>query len=210
MKAQKKKLIYRYDPAAERLSIWEDERNRGGFLGKNATRELMRLIESSTGSDSDPLIEFTTMKTDGSTGSPSESQRKQKIQRLRAIWISQGIDQHREVILDSYGVKSTADLTHEQLDELIAQYSAANNRPASDEVRRLRSNVLTLLTRMGIYKNDDDWARVNQYMMNPRIAGKLLYLMTEPELKTLVRKLHSIMAKQQKAVDEEVRRAFLN
>lgn len=196
-----KKLKYRYDPQRERLSIWEGDRNRGGFLGANATRELMRLL------DTDADIEFTTMNDSTSS---SEQQRKHKIQRLRAIWISQGIDQHREVILESYGVQSTADLSHEQLDELIAQYSAANNRPVSDEVRRLRSQVLTQLTRMGIYKNDEDWARVNQYMMNPRIAGKLLYLMTEPELKTLIRKLHSIAAKMQKTVDEEIRKSFLN
>lgn len=192
----KNKLKYRYDPAKERLAIMDGERNMGGFTGSYATRELMRLL------DTDADIEFTTMKT--------ESERKSKIQRLRAIWISQGIDQYRDVILAGYGVESTADLMHDQLDELIAQYSAANNRPVSDEVRRLRSSVLTLLTKWGIYTTNDDWARVNQFLMSPKIAGKLLYLMTEQELKTVIRKLHSMLAKRDKQVDDEKRRAFLN
>jgi hypothetical protein len=190
------KLKYRYDPAKERLAIMDGERNMGGFTGGYATRELMRLL------DTDADIEFTTMKT--------EAERKHKIQRLRAIWISQGIDQHREVILESYGVQSTADLTHDQLDELIAQYSAANNRPVNDEVRRLRSTVLTLLTKYGVYTTNEDWARVNQFLMSPKIAGKLLYLMTEAELKTLIRKLHSMLAKREKQVDKEKREALLN
>jgi len=198
----KNKLKYRYDPAKERLAIMDGERNMGGFTGSYATRELMRLLGSSTGSDTDPIIEFTTMKT--------ESERKAKIQRIRAIWISQGIDQYRDVILAGYGVESTASLTHDQLDELIAQYSAANNRPVSDEVRRIRSTVLTLLTKWGVYTTNDDWARVNQFLMSPKIAGKLLYLMTEAELKTLVRKLHSMLAKRDKQVDKERREAFLN
>jgi len=197
-----KKLSYRYDPEKERLAIMDGERNMGGFTGGYATRELMRLLGSSTGSDTDPVIEFTTMKT--------EAERKQKIQRLRAIWISQGIDQHREVILDNYGVKSTADLSHDQLDELITQYSAANNRPVSDEVRRLRSNVLTLLNKYGVYTTNDDWARVNQFLMNSRIAGKLLYLMTADELKKLTRKLHSMISKRDEKMDEEKRRMWMN
>lgn len=191
-----KKLRYEFDPEADRLAIFDGEKNLGGFIGKGATREFLEALERGA------EVSITNRN--------NAMEKSKKVQRLRAIWISQGIDNHREAILEGYGVTSTAELNVAQLDELIAQYSAANQRPVSDEVRRLRSNVLTLLNRYGVYNTNDDWVRVNQFLMQPRIAGKLLYLMTEPELKTLLRKLHSMIDKRQKVVENEKRSAFLN
>ncbi len=66
---------------------------------------------------------------------------------------------------------------------------------ASSEVRKQRSVVLTILTKMGIYVDSSSWSSVNDYLMDSRIAGKLLYEMDETELKALQIKLRSILWK---------------
>jgi hypothetical protein len=125
-----------------------------------------------------------------------------KVRRLRALWIKQGIDQYRESILSAYGVLSTADLSTDQLNELLLRFSPMSNRPISEQVRKLRSRVLVLLTKLGVYATNNDWARVNNYLMNPRIIGKPLYLLTEPELIGLIKKLYSIEVKDREINDQ--------
>lgn len=173
---------YTFDPEASRLYIFRDGKNIGGFMGPSAEKQFAKLLET------DNEISITTMD--------KESLRKSLTRRLRALWIKQGVDKFRGDILAGYGVESTADLNIDQLKELIAKFSNETNKPGSEEIRRLRSNVLVILDRMGIY-NPQDWTRVNEYMMNPRIAGKLLYQMNPDELRTLARKLRAIEEKEQ-------------
>ncbi len=110
-----------------------------------------------------------------------------------------------------YGVTSTADLNVGQLDELIRKYSADYNKPATDEIRKLRSQVMILLGRIGVYQNENDWYKVNRYLMDKRIAGKLLYQMKdESELQALIRKLRAIADKKEEQEIEEFRKAQLN
>jgi len=187
-----KKLRYEFDPEADRLAIFDGDKNLGGFIGKGATREFLEALEK--GAEVSIINRNNGME------------KSKKVQRLRAIWISQGIDKFRGAILENYGVDSTAKLNLEQLDELIKQYSAANNHPVSETVRKLRSFVLTQLNVIGIYNTADDWAAVNAYLMDKRICGKLLYLLTESELKNLVRKLHSIATK--KVLVDEYKEKF--
>ena len=196
MKKEKTKVRYEFDPGSERLSIFDGDKNLGGFIGKGATREFLEALEKGA------EVSITNRN--------NAMEKSKKIQRLRAIWISQGIDNHRASILEGYGVSSTADLTGQQLDELIRNYSAEYHKPASEHTRNLRSSILTLLTRLGVYTTQEDWASVNQFMMDKRIAGKLMYQCTDDELRILKRKLHSILHKQEEDAKDEKRFMRLN
>jgi hypothetical protein len=191
-----KKLRYEFDPEADRLAIFDGDKNLGGFIGKGATREFLEALEKGA------EVSITNRN--------NGMEKSKKVQRLRAIWISQGIDNHRESILEGYGVSSTADLNVAQLDELIRQYSAEYHKPASEDTRNLRSSILTLLTRLGVYNTSDDWAAVNQFLMDKRIAGKLMYQCTDDELRILKRKLHNIIRKTEQDAKDEKRFMRLN
>ncbi|HOI31196.1 MAG: hypothetical protein PHG67_06015 [Bacteroidales bacterium] len=186
-------FTYTYDPGSLRINIFEFGQLRGGFVGQAAEREFSRLLESGA------EINITDMTDDI---------RKAKVRRLRAIWIKQGIDQYRDSILSQYGVSSTADLSIESLNELIDQYT--NKAPATDHVRRQRSIILDLLTKLGIYKNNGDWERVNAYLMQPRIAGKLIYQMNSDELNACAKRLRAILLKKDPVEREIERQSILN
>ena len=62
-----------------------------------------------------------------------------------------------------------------------------------DELRRQRSVCLKLMQKMGI--DTSDWARVNDFCRNPRIAGKPFARITAEELEQLAVKLRSIQRK---------------
>lgn len=174
-------ITYAYDPGARNLTIFVDGKPKGGFIGQVAEHRFGELLES--GAD----INITSMNT--------KALHSGKVRRLRALWFNQGIDKYRDAILEQYQVTSTADLSNEQLDELIRHYSHEWHPPVSDHMRRLRSDVLTLLNRLGLYSNGSDWTQINDFLMSPRISGKLLYQMDEAELGALCRKLHSIIGK---------------
>lgn len=183
--------VYEYDPNALVLNIMKNGKQFGGFIGQPAEQQFKRLLDS--GAD----ITITNM---------SESIRKAKVRRLRAIWVKQGIDQYRDSILSQYGVESTSELDIQQLNELIDQYS--NQAPASEHVRRQRAALLALLNKLGIYTTNGDWAAVNAYLMNPRIAGKLMFNMSSDEMNVLEKKLRSILTKKE-AQDAEINRQKL-
>lgn len=172
-----KKLKYNYDPGRQALTIMEGDKPRGGYHGANAETKFSELLE--TGAE---ISIQATMDT-----------KKAKIRRIRAIWIQKGIDRYRDGILENYGVTSTKDLSEQQLDELIRRFSDRDPGPV---IRALRSQVLIILTRLGVYENDGSWDNVNALLMDKRIAGKLLYQMDERELKQLIRKLSAIEAKE--------------
>lgn len=189
----KTNLTYSFDPHSMRLNIFENGKARGGFVGHAAEREFERLLESGAN------VNITNM---------SEDIRKAKVRRLRAIWIKQGIDEYRESILSQYGVDSTAKLNVTELNELIDQYS--NRAPVSDHVRRQRSIIMTLLTKLGVYKDNDDWKKVNAYLMQPRIAGKLIYQMSSDELNACEKRLRAILHKADPVENEILRQSLLN
>jgi len=193
----KNNLQYIYDPATPRLFIVEDGKQRGGFSGQMAIKQFMKQLE--TGAN------ITIMGNKN-----NETERRGKAAKLRAIWISQGIDNYRSSILEPYGVTSTAQLNIEQLDELIKNYSAEYHKPANDEIRKLRSRVMVVLERIGIYKSKEDWAAVNAYLLQKRIAGKMMYQLNADELNVLLRKLHSIAKKKESEEKDELRLTIMN
>lgn len=80
--------------------------------------------------------------------------------------------------------------------------------PASQEVKKLRSAILHRLQKFGI--DTTDWGRVNGFLELPRIAGKRLYMMNEEEMRAFIRKMESILVKEQAIREEEMRIARCN
>jgi hypothetical protein len=190
-----KQLIYKYDPTRPELVIYEGGRMMGGFIGEQAEKQFNRILETGA------TIEF--MNT-------TERDHKKKVQQLRASWISQGIDNLRKQILERYGVESTADLSEQQLDMLLHEFSAQYQAEPTVEERRWRSQVLVLLTRYGVYKTEEDWHNVNRFLMNTRIAGKLLFQMSVSEMQSLARKLHKLCDARERKENEEKRQMLMN
>jgi len=185
-----------YDPQRSRMIV-ENNGRTFGFVGKIAEEKFIESLESGI----DVII----------TDMSDNNERKRKIRVLRAIWIKLGIDDMRESILEPYGVKSTADLTLDQLNELLRGFSDNNNRnETSKPVRDMRSRVLVQLQELGVYNNDRNWDHVNNFLLDKRVAGKKLYEMTLSELKALEIKLRSIVAKHLKAVAEADRLKRMN
>lgn len=63
----------------------------------------------------------------------------------------------------------------------------------NEELRRERSATLKLMQKMGV--DTTDWGRVNHLCENPRIMGKVFYLISAEEHRELRRKLHCIKQK---------------
>jgi hypothetical protein len=189
-------IVYKFDPTAKRLTAYNKGKAIGGFSGNVATSKFIEMLGSGV------KLEITSMEKD--------IQHSNKVRSIRAIWHKMGIDQYRGDILSAYGVESTKDLTNEQLDELIKKYSAEYNRPATDAVSKLRSRVMTELNKIGIYATNNDWDAVNRYLLSNKIAGKLLFQLSEQELKDLLKKLYSIEAKNELKQSEIERLSILN
>lgn len=115
----------------------------------------------------------------------------------------------KEAILDGYGKRHASDLTDDELNDAINKLLRLRDG-ANADIRRLRSTILTILQKLGIYQDNNSWSRVNEYLLQPRIAGKLLYQMSEKELDELRIKLNSILSKQEKKVSAERNLAKLN
>ena len=135
-----------------------------------------------------------------------------QIKRFYALLGTTGQRAQKENILSGFGVASSKDLSYGQMNDLIQRLEVDSKRienekdyiagkvehkkvKVSSEVRKQRSVVLTILTKMGIYVDSSSWGNVNNYLMDSRIAGKMLYEMDEMELKTLQTKLRSILNK---------------
>lgn len=187
---------YTYDPSARSLTIFTDGKPRGGFVGPEAERRFNQLLES--GAD----IAITNMNTEGT--------KKHLIRAFHACLAKQGIIQYKEDILSRYGVEHTTELTIDQLRELVDEFSTDRNREsqASPEVRRLRSDLLTLLNRMGIFARNNDWKPVNDFCL--KHTGKMLYQMNEQELRKARKQFNSIYDWMQKKDNDIKRQALLN
>lgn len=190
------KITYKFDPDQKILTAFSESQMKFGFMGDLAVSKFMELL------DTDAQIEIEDMK--------ESTEHSRKVRAIRAIWHKMGIDQYRADILSAYGVISTKDLTNAQLDELIKKYSQEYNRPANDDIRRLRSEILTLLQKLGIYATNNDWTAVNNYLLSDKIAGKLLMHLSIDEMLKLRKKLHSITDKNEVKKVEIERLQILN
>ena len=83
-----------------------------------------------------------------------------------------------------------------------------------DELRKQRSACLKLMQKAGV--DTTDWLRVNEFCLNPRIAGKVFAHLGLKDLDCLERKLRAIIGKgglrtkDEKTKDEDLRRPSLH
>ena len=99
---------------------------------------------------------------------------------------------NRTDILALWDARSYDELTDNEIVALQAYMEFAHRAkttPATDAIRRLRSQVLAHLTKLGMYASPEDWTKVNRFLLQRRICGRLLYAQ---ELQALVRKLRAI------------------
>ena len=78
----------------------------------------------------------------------------------------------------------------------------------AQDLKSLRSAILHRLQKHGV--DTTNWANVNRFMEQPRIAGKKLYEMSVPEMQDLIKKLESILSKDKKHQENLNRLACLN
>jgi hypothetical protein len=76
------------------------------------------------------------------------------------------------------------------------------------EKKRLRSSILLRLQKHGV--DTTRWKNVNTFLLQPRIAGKMLFEMSIEEMKALIPKLESILAKDLVAREDEIKLTELN
>ena len=115
----------------------------------------------------------------------------------------------RQSIIEGYGVDRGRDLTDEDLQHAVNKLSEMKAVEVDVKKRKLRSIVLSILQKLGIYQNNNDWAQVNGYLLQPKIAGKMLFELDVTEIDALIIKLNSILTKKEKK-DIEINRLKAN
>ncbi|MDD2962551.1 MAG: hypothetical protein PHQ65_12020 [Bacteroidales bacterium] len=125
----------------------------------------------------------------------SEKAEKNRLIRIIHVLLREtGLEQRKCDLLEGYGVEHTNELSVDQMRGLAA-WLLKHRDGTNAQIRAARSQVLSQLQRIGIYTDNRDWAQVNHYLMQPRIAGKLLYQMDIAELEALSVKLRAIERK---------------
>ena len=74
-----------------------------------------------------------------------------------------------------------------------SQSSALSQKDFTAAIKKQRSAVLKRMQKMGV--DTSSWAAVDEYCLNPRIAGKEFRQISLDELSALVKKLEAIAAK---------------
>lgn len=124
--------------------------------------------------------------------------------QFHALLDELGLRESKRDILAGYGVNSTTELTDAQLSSAIYSLYCDSKRKkdaAADRLRACRSAVLRLLTDIGVYRIDREdsrsvvWKRVNMFVSQPKIAGKVFYDLSVDELQALAVKLRAMKAK---------------
>jgi hypothetical protein len=88
--------------------------------------------------------------------------------------------------------------------DLQVKINASARKGSPDpEVKMLRSSILHRLQKHGV--DTTNWTCVNTFLQQPRIAGKMLFEMSAAEMKSLIPKLESILAKDTEKRTEEIK-----
>ena len=166
-----------YNSEKRDLMYLIDGKPHHGFVGTMADKKFMEALDRGFN------IQLIAKKMDTQA----------KIRQFHAILAKKGIMDLKHDILAEYGVISTKDLKETQLDELINRMQTVQ---VSQELRDARSIVLDMLNKIGITGSKiTGWDKVNEYLLQPRIAGKQLYEMNSDELKACSLRLRSIIYK---------------
>lgn len=180
MATAKSSITYTYGPEARCLAYFDNGKPVGRLIGAIAENKFMELL--TTGAS----IQITAMQ--------AEAYKKILIKNFHATLANKGMLDQKETILQVYDVNSTTELTIDQLKEIISLLSKGKREDrAADPVgiRMLRSDILAILTKLGVYANDNNWDKANTFCMEK--TGKLMYQMDEEELKKARRQFNSIL-----------------
>ena len=129
-------------------------------------------------------------------------QRSAKIKRIKTLIYACRLTANRSEILALWGASSFDSMSDDQLQacgQFMEQAHRTKTTEPTDAVRRLRSQVMTLINKIGKYAVPNDWTEVNRFLLQKKISGRLLYMLEEHELIALVRKLRAINDKKTSA-----------
>lgn len=138
--------------------------------------------------------------------------RNKKLQALHQVLLKLNVVDCKKEIVGQYNVQSSRDLTDQQLDDLLDRLDKGvkNRLSMNPQIKAWRSHVIVQLNKYGIYATNNDWTKVNQFMLDKRVAGKLLYEMSIDELKALVPKIASMAKKRNEKQRSEIKLAMYN
>jgi len=109
---------------------------------------------------------------------------------------------------DPIGYRKMITDMQKMVDSLDKKTEIQVNNTADPSIKKLRSGILHRLQRYGI--DTTDWKKVNAFLEQPRIAGKRLYDMSAEEMGDFIKKMESILKKEEKQRAEIERLAHLN
>jgi hypothetical protein len=123
--------------------------------------------------------------------------------KMHALLRELGIEKSKQALLEGYDVEHTCDLPDADLRHLVNRLSAMKENRFDKDLKRWRSNALTLLNKYGVYVTNNDWTQVNNFLLQNKIAGALLYELNEKQLMELCIKLRVILQKRKDRQDYE-------
>lgn len=131
--------------------------------------------------------------------------RKHNYSRFYAIAKAKGIDldQHKETLVAQFTggrTESLREMTpaeYDQMCECLQTGRRIDETPEAykERLRRARSAALNRMQRLGVDTADRTFAAVNEFCLDPRIAGKPFGMLSIEELQALVPKLEVILRK---------------
>lgn len=132
-----------------------------------------------------------------------------EIRRFHALLAKLGRMDQKPVILGKYGVKSTKDLSLEQLkeinmklDDFLRVGKNFKDREAKENekeaLKKGRSLVLKLATKAGI-KEVDNFDKFNRFMLKSSVHHKEFFKYTADELNELIKQFRQILINNERA-----------
>lgn len=134
----------------------------------------------------------------------SEQLRKAHIKHIMSLTSACGLRACRDLLAGRYGHAEIGDLTLSEathLREWVERAYRGRTTDPTPAIRRRRSKCLTLINKLGIYVDNDDWTAVNRFLINLRGVGQLLYMMDADELDVLEKRLYGMLHKAAKGLD---------
>ncbi len=104
-------------------------------------------------------------------------ERGAKIRRINTLMSACRLIPNREDILALWDARTYDELTDEEIIQLQGFMELAHRTkttPAPDNIRRLRSQVLAHMTKIGMYASPENWQKVNRFLLQKRICGHVI------------------------------------
>ena len=101
-------------------------------------------------------------------------ERGAKIRRINTLMSACRLIPNREDILALWDARTYDELTDEEIIQLQGFMELAHRTkttPAPDNIRRLRSQVLAHMTKIGMYASPEDWQKVNRFLLQKRAVA---------------------------------------